>query len=135
MSRATLRRIQRLTAEAAPAIAELARRREFKSEKGKWAQSHLLALVAISRYGEPRIVEPLHDAYERALKALPEATHGRLPTYAYWPLAQEMCFGRNRASTDTAPQEADARSSAAMPKRAHHVFLFRSMGPIWLKRA
>ena len=91
MGRATLRRIRRLTEDAAPAIAGIARRRKyFKSKRYLFVQGHLLALLAIARYGEPRIDEPLNYAYERALAARPKATGNRAPTSAYWPLAEDM---------------------------------------------
>ena len=71
MSRCTLRRIRRLKATAAPIIAELdRRRREWKESWPSLAQDHLLRVIAVFQYGEPRIDEPLARECERALSKL-----------------------------------------------------------------
>jgi len=102
MSRVTLRRIRRLKAEAAPAIAELARHHQnFKTRKVSWAASHLMAIVAIFRYGEPRIDEALNHAYERALKALPGATGNRSHTRAYAAFAYDMLLALEKEQCGT----------------------------------
>ena len=55
MSRSTLRRIRRLRAASAPVIAEL-HRRESKWEESlpSLAHDHLLSVIALFQYGEPR---------------------------------------------------------------------------------
>jgi hypothetical protein len=71
MSRSTLRRIQRLKADYAYTIAEYERR------KNEWVKSipllavdHLLRIIAVFQYGDPRIDEPLALANRRALSKL-----------------------------------------------------------------
>ena len=67
MSRATLRRAKRLKSDAAPAIAAMARKyRDYENSYNVSARDHLLEIIAVCRYGEPRIDEPLADAYKRA---------------------------------------------------------------------
>jgi hypothetical protein len=71
MSRSTLRRIRRLTADAAPVIAELDRRKsEWENSLPSLAEDHLLRIIAVFQYGEPRIDEALALAYRRALSKL-----------------------------------------------------------------
>lgn len=68
MSRATLRRIRRLNKKAAPVIAELGRRQKaFVESIPSQAEEHLLMVIWIFRYGDPRIDEPLADSYDRAM--------------------------------------------------------------------
>jgi hypothetical protein len=64
-----LRRIRRLKAYAAPLIAERNRREKYWKEKEapRLAEDHLLRVILVFRYGEPRIDEPLALAYKRAL--------------------------------------------------------------------
>ena len=71
MSRSTLRRIRRLQADYAHIIAEYERR------KNKWIRSipslavdHLLRIIAVFQYGDPRIDKPLALANRRALSKL-----------------------------------------------------------------
>jgi hypothetical protein len=83
MGDSTLRRVRRLTAVAAPLIAELERRRnEWRRLVPEQARNHLLAIVAVFRYGEPRIDEPLVEAYNRAVSKLnnepPGIDHNRV---------------------------------------------------------
>jgi hypothetical protein len=71
MSRSTLRRIRRLSADAAPVIAELERRTsELIDSAPILAEDHLPRVIGVFRYGEPRIEEPLARAYGRALSKL-----------------------------------------------------------------
>src|SRR5216684_8950921 len=71
MSRSTLRRIRRLGDAAKPVIAELDRRKkEFADSIPTLAEEHLLRVIIVFRYGEPRIEEPLALACERALSKL-----------------------------------------------------------------
>jgi hypothetical protein len=71
MSRSTLRRIRRLRDAAKPVIAELDRRKkEFADSIPTLAEEHLLRVIIVFRYGEPRIEEPLALAYGRALSKL-----------------------------------------------------------------
>jgi hypothetical protein len=75
MSRSTLRRIRRLTADAAPVIAELERRQsEWVKSLPLLAENHLLRIIAVFQYGEPRIDEALALAYRRALSKLDTIT-------------------------------------------------------------
>jgi len=68
MSRSLLRRVHRLVADAAPIIAEVERHR--RDGLLFLAIDHLLRVVAVFRYGEPKIDEPLALAYQRALSKL-----------------------------------------------------------------
>jgi hypothetical protein len=71
MSRSTLRRIRRLRDAAKPVIAELDRRKKaFANSIPTQAEEHLLRVIIVFRYGEPRIDEPLALACERALSKL-----------------------------------------------------------------
>jgi len=71
MSRSTLRRIRRLKADYAPTIAEYERRKkEWKESLPSEAEDHLLRIIAVFEYGDPRIDEPLELAYQRALMKL-----------------------------------------------------------------
>jgi hypothetical protein len=71
MSRSTLRRVRRLKAQAAPIIAELDRRKsEWENSLPSLAEDHLLRIIAVFQYGEPRIDEALALAYRRALSKL-----------------------------------------------------------------
>src|ERR1700694_4905859 len=72
MSRSnTLRRIRRLRADAAPIIAELDRRKsDWAKSVPFFAENHLLRIIAVFQYGEPRIDEALALAYRRALSKL-----------------------------------------------------------------
>ena len=71
MSRSTLRRIRRLTNAAKPLIEERDRRQKaFEDSLPTLAEEHLLKVIIIFRYGEPRIEEPLALAYGRALSKL-----------------------------------------------------------------
>jgi hypothetical protein len=72
MSRSKLRQIKRLRADAAPLIAERDRRRKHFSEKiaPRLAEDHLLRVILVFRYGEPRIDEPLALACGRVLARL-----------------------------------------------------------------
>ena len=71
MSRSTLRRIRRLRDAAKPVIAELDRREKaFLDALPTPAEEHLLRVIIVFRYGEPRIEEPLALACERALSKL-----------------------------------------------------------------
>jgi hypothetical protein len=71
MSRSTLRRIRRLRADAEPVIAELGRRTsDLMRSAPILAEDHLLRVIGVFRYGEPRIEEPLARAYGRALSKL-----------------------------------------------------------------
>jgi len=71
MSRSTLRRIRRLRDAAKPVIAELDRRKKaFVDSIPSLAEKHLLRVIIVFRYGEPRIEEPLALACERALSKL-----------------------------------------------------------------
>ena len=66
-----LRRIRRLRAYAAPLIAECDRRENnWKKSLPPLAEEHLLRVILVFRYGEPRIDEPLALAYRRALSKL-----------------------------------------------------------------
>src|SRR5262245_5255019 len=68
MSLAKLRQIRRLKARAAPVIAEHDRRaKEWMESFPSIAEEHLLRVILVFRYGEPRIDEPLALAYRRAL--------------------------------------------------------------------
>jgi hypothetical protein len=71
MSRSTLRRIRRLKADYAPIIAEYERlKKEWKESLPSKAEDHLLRIIALFEYGDPRIDEPLDLAYRRALTKL-----------------------------------------------------------------
>jgi hypothetical protein len=66
-----LRQIRRLKAYAAPLIAERNRRKkEWEDSLPPLAEDHLLRVILVFRYGEPRIDEPLALAYRRALSKL-----------------------------------------------------------------
>ena len=72
MSRSTLRAIRRLKAAHAPIIEEYERRRREWRESvlPRWAEEHLLRVIAVFQYGEPQIDEPLAESYSRALSKL-----------------------------------------------------------------
>jgi hypothetical protein len=71
MSGSTLRRVRRLKAQAGPIIAELGRRKsEWENSLPSLAEDHLLRIIAVFQYGEPRIDEALAPAYRRALSKL-----------------------------------------------------------------
>jgi hypothetical protein len=71
MSRSTLRRIRRLKADYAPIIAEYGRRKkQWKESLPSIAEDHLLRVIAVFEFGDPRIDEPLELAYSRALAKL-----------------------------------------------------------------
>jgi hypothetical protein len=73
VSRSTLRRIRRITKAAGPVLAELdRRRRNWEDSLRTLAQEHLLRVILVFRYGEPRIDEPLARAYQRALAEINE---------------------------------------------------------------
>jgi hypothetical protein len=68
MSLSKLRQIRRLKTLAAPVIAERDRRvKEWMESLPSLAEKHLLRVILVFRYGEPRIDEPLALAYHRAL--------------------------------------------------------------------
>jgi hypothetical protein len=61
----------RLAADAGPFLAALERgKREWEDLLPARAEDHLLRIIAVFRYGDPRIDEPLADAYSRALSKL-----------------------------------------------------------------
>jgi hypothetical protein len=71
MSRSTLRRIRRLQADYAHIIAEYERRKnEWIRSIPSLAVDHLLRIIAVFQYGDPRIDEPLALANRRALSKL-----------------------------------------------------------------
>jgi hypothetical protein len=71
VSRSTLRRIRCLRADAEPVIAELERRTsDLMRSAPILAEDHLLKVIGVFRYGEPRIEEPLAHASGRALSKL-----------------------------------------------------------------
>jgi hypothetical protein len=98
-----LRKAYRLADEAAPVLAERARRRpqlaklireyarKRTAEKAPLAQQHLLRVIAVWRYGNPKINEPLKDAYERALsKHRSESRLEKYETLAPGSIEREM---------------------------------------------
>ena len=94
MSRSTLRRVRRLKADHAHTIAEYERR---KNERNKsLAVDHLLRIIAVFQYGDPRIDEPLALANRRALSKL-----GDLEAVALW---------RIRRIVEEEPPAGDIRS-------------------------
>jgi hypothetical protein len=71
MSGSKLRRIRRLKADYAPIIAEYERRKkEWIKSIPSSAVDHLLRIIAVFQYGDPRIDEPLARANLRALSKL-----------------------------------------------------------------
>src|SRR5262245_21945554 len=71
MGRSKLRQIRRLKAYAAPLIAERNRRQKEREDSlPSEAENHLLRVVLVFRFGEPRMDEPLALAYGRALSKL-----------------------------------------------------------------
>jgi hypothetical protein len=97
MSRSTLRRIRRLKADYAPTIAEYKRRKnEWKESLPSNAEDHLLRIIALFEYGDPRIDEPLALAYRRALTKL--GTH------------EGVALDRLRANLEREPPAGDIKS-------------------------
>src|SRR5947199_7567631 len=71
MGRSNLRSIRRLKADAAPVFVELDRRvSEWKKSLPSLAEDHMLRVVAVFRYGGPRIDEALAHARGRACSKL-----------------------------------------------------------------
>ena len=71
MSRSTLRRVRRLKADHAHTIAEYERRKkEWEELRPSLAVDHLLRIIVVFQYGDPRIDEPLALATHRALSKL-----------------------------------------------------------------
>jgi hypothetical protein len=71
MSRSTLRRIRRLHADSRSTVKELERRKsEWEDLARYWAREHLLKVIALSRYGQPRMDGPLALACRRAWSQL-----------------------------------------------------------------
>ncbi len=71
MSRSTLRRVRRLKADHAHTIAEYERRKnEWEESRPSLAVDHLLRIIVVFQYGDPRIDEPLALATHRALSKL-----------------------------------------------------------------
>jgi hypothetical protein len=71
MNGSTLRRIRRLKADHAHTIAEHERRKkEWEKSIPSLAVDHLLRIIAVFQYGDPRIDEPLARANRRALSKL-----------------------------------------------------------------
>jgi hypothetical protein len=67
----TLRRIRRLKADYAHTIAEYERRKkEWEELRRSLAVDHLLRIIVVFQYGDPRIDEPLALATHRALSKL-----------------------------------------------------------------
>jgi hypothetical protein len=71
MNGSTLRRIRRLKADHAHTIAEYERRKkELEKSVPSLAVDHLLRIIVVFQYGDPRIDEPLARANRRALSKL-----------------------------------------------------------------
>jgi hypothetical protein len=71
MNGSKLRRIRRLKADHAHTIAEYERRKKEREESlPSLAVDHLLRIIAVFQYGDPRIDEPLALANRRALSKL-----------------------------------------------------------------
>jgi hypothetical protein len=71
MSRALRQKLRRLKAEAAPVIAAREQYERGGDENLRVvAKRHLLRVIAVYRYGDPKIDEPLESAYERAMLKL-----------------------------------------------------------------
>jgi hypothetical protein len=71
MNGSKLRRIRRLKADHAHTIAEYERRKkEWEKSLPSLAVDHLLRIIAVFQYGDPRIDEPLALANRRALSKL-----------------------------------------------------------------
>jgi hypothetical protein len=71
MNGSKLRRIRRLKADHAHTIAEYERRKkEWEESLPSLAVDHLLRIIAVFQYGDPRIDEPLALANRRALSKL-----------------------------------------------------------------
>jgi hypothetical protein len=65
MSRSTLLKVRRLAVKAGPILADIEGR--IRELRKPFAVAHLLRLIAVFKYGKPQIVEPLANAYCRAL--------------------------------------------------------------------
>jgi len=71
MSRALRQKINRLKADAAPVIAPREQRQRGGNEHlRRLSKQHLLRVIAVHRYGDPKIDEPLERAYARAMLKL-----------------------------------------------------------------
>jgi len=89
MSRALKRKIDRLKADAAPVFAaRMANYRRWKEEQASDARRHLLRVVAVFRFGEPKPNEPLRLAYERAIALIGSDDEGNDAA----PIEKEAAF-------------------------------------------
>lgn len=125
MSRATLRRIRRLSKKAAPLIAELDRRQKaYEKSLPSQAENHLLSVIWVFRYGEPRIDEPLALAYDRAMSKAKVNTVG-LVRFVPDEDDEDTSLDRMREILEKEPPGGDIRSKISICIR---------QVPYWLRR-